>query len=733
MTLVLKRMRCVYCNNLLSRKTVRRHTAPFGGCNAREREARRKDTATQRLLNPDLTLEAERGRPKGRRPFSHRFPPASPPPFGSTPRSAARRPNPPLATALSGNNGVRGDNSTINTDLARDPPNPALEEFDALSQALPLHPELQFKTSGAGPSCLDNPLDRPGDVPPHPITNNPADPGVTLGEAEPWLRGLTAWQRVQNELVAELALRGFNYKIDTGITARAYSKLPRAFPTLEDLPTELVMRKRVAVLAGVQGVRIDMCVKSCIAFTDKYEHYRECTHCGKPRYETDPSNPDLERPVRTFLYIPLIPRLINLFRDKAMAAKLGYRGRYQLRPGIIRDIFDGLHYQRLRGRRVWTFKRNFSHHYFSMPTDIALGLSTDGFGPFKSSQQSCWPLLIFNYNLPPSIRFQLENVLCLGVIPDLAAGVPAWDGENERTFCLRVYLIVCFGDIPVVAKLMCMKGPGAKQPCRACKLAAIKHPDSTKYYTCLTRPFADNPSPYDLLNLPRRTHAEYVRQAVDVERSNTDTRKTERSKQFGVSGLSALADVPSLQFLESFPHDFMHAVFENVLVTLVNLWTGRGKFSDFGTGREEYRLKPGVWDAIGAACASSGDTIPSIFGCRVPNLAEKKRHVTAEACMLFATLIGPAFLYRQFTRQCYYDHFVQLIRLIRQCLQLEITEAALHEIRTGFADWVQEYERMYYRYKADRLMACTLPIHSLLHIADDILTMGPVCISKPGF
>ncbi|QRV91937.1 Transposase family tnp2 [Ceratobasidium sp. AG-Ba] len=740
---------CVFCNCFFSRKTVRRHAD--GGCSALERKAMRKGTVVQRLMNPDMTLEAER--PKRPQHYQRRNPPPPPPPIAYPPTSvAARQPNPPTADDQTTDPTVnertggpfaddlphapRVDNQS---DTARLPPNPAQEEFDALARELPRHPDFQFNTPGSGPSRLDNPLDRPLHLPPLGRTGALPDPGVTLGEAQPWLRGLTAWQILQNKLVAEVArgggpklhdsdmllVRRFNYKIDTGITARAYGKLPRAFPDLEGLPTELIMKKRAAVLAGVSGVRIHCCVNSCVAFTGKYELNDECPYCGKPRYKDDLEKPGLQRPVRTFLYIPLIPRLVNMYRDKDMADKLGYRGRYKTRPGIIRDIFDGLLYQRLCERRVRTYKRYFDHRYFSMPTNIALGLATDGFGPFKSSQQTCWPLILFNYNLPPSIRFQLEHILCLGVIPgpkepkeigtflqpligeleDLASGVAAWDAENERTFCLHAYLIVCFGDLQAVAKLMRMKGPGAERPCQACNILGVKHPDSTKYYACLSRPFAEDPIPYDPFNLPHRTHAQYVQQAVHVDTSATGTRHEERSKQFGINGLSALADIPSIEFPGSFPHDFMHTVFENVLVTLVNLWTSQGAYSEFGSGNEEYRLSSNVWEAIGAACAASGDTIPSAFGCRVPNLADKKR---------------------RFKRKCYYDHFVKLVRLLQDCLQLEITEDKLEEIRIGYADWVQEYERLYYQYKADRLQACTLPIHSLLHIADDIRTMGPV-------
>ena len=46
-----------------------------------------------------------------------------------------------------------------------------------------------------------------------------------------------------------------------------------------------------------------------------------------------------------------------------------------------------------------------SHEYFSGPRDIALGLSTDGFAPFKRHKSTAWPLVLFNYNLSPETQF----------------------------------------------------------------------------------------------------------------------------------------------------------------------------------------------------------------------------------------------------------------------------------------------------------------------------------------
>ena len=41
----------------------------------------------------------------------------------------------------------------------------------------------------------------------------------------------------------------------------------------------------------------------------------------------------------------------------------------------------------------------------------------DGFGPFKWRNKTAWPLIIFNYNIPPKERFQKKHIISLGTIP----------------------------------------------------------------------------------------------------------------------------------------------------------------------------------------------------------------------------------------------------------------------------------------------------------------------------
>jgi hypothetical protein len=453
-----------------------------------------------------------------------------------------------------------------------------------------------------------------------------------------------------------------------------------------------------------------------------------------------------------------------MYRHPQTAELLAYRSTREAIPHLVRDIFDGEHYQHLCQSRIVVDGETLRHNFFSLPMDIALGLSSDRFGPFKSRKKSCWPLLVFNYNLKPHIRFRLENLLCLGVIPgpqapkdigtylgplideleDLARGIPAYDSRHNRPFALHAYLIACFGDMPAVAKLMYMKGHNGKHPCRACRIGGVRNPnpapgdDNKTNYTPLSRPFTTGrhePRHIDPLELPRRMHDEFIMHAQQVVAAHNDAEEARRARHFGINALSPLSRLSSLDFPASFPHDFMHAMFENVIPLLIDLWTRSHKFATFGTGNEDYILDNDVWREIGTACAQSGATIPAVFGCRVPNLAQDRPQTTADL------------LRNRFNSRRYYDHLIRLIQLVDTCMAFELPRAEIEQVRKGFATWVVDFERcvnvydavqcihvsnrfysyrLYYRHAPDRLRVCTLPIHSLLHIADDIEAMGPV-------
>ncbi|KAE9386195.1 hypothetical protein BT96DRAFT_960625 [Gymnopus androsaceus JB14] len=237
------------------------------------------------------------------------------------------------------------------------------------------------------------------------------------------------------------------------------------------------------------------------------------------------------------------------------------------------------------------------------------------------------------------------------------------------------------GDMPAIAKLMCMKGVNGKYPCHACKLLAVSNnspvPAGQKAGKQSRYPALQCPDgfSYDPLALPLCTHSEFIAQAAQVDKALNKTTQDTQAKEFGINGLPTLTSLPSLSFPASFPHDFMHII-ENIIPVLVDHWTG--KFKGLDTGSEDYELMPLVWAAIGCGCVESSSTIPSSFGCR--NMVPFCHH--------------PGFhVQRRFKKKTYYDHFILLVKLIHKCLQFQLSTDEINDIEQGFAKWVEDYER----------------------------------------
>jgi hypothetical protein len=210
-----------------------------------------------------------------------------------------------------------------------------------------------------------------------------------------------------------------------------------------------------------------------------------------------------------------------------------------------------------------------------------------------------------------------------------------------------------------------------------------------------------------------------------VEAAHNDAEENRRARHFGINGLSPLSRLSSLDFPASFPHDFMHAMFENVVPMLIDLWTHSRKFVAFGTGDEDYVLGSDIWKDIGAACAQSGGTIPAVFGCRVPNPALERSQTTAESTLLFATLLAPALLRNCFKNRRYYDHFITLVQLIDTCMALELCETELRTLREGFADWVMEFERYVIIHG---ICTCMTELTNFINVADITDTLLTACV-----
>lgn len=497
-------------------------------------------------------------------------------------------------------------------------------------------------------------------------------------------------------------VRTFNFQVDMLLPDTTYQKLPYAWPQLGTFTTLFKLHSRMTELSGVKARLYDCCMNSCICYTGKYTSLDTCSFCNEPRFNRN------GKPRQTFKYIPFLPQLCARLSNCNHATELLYRADFEHRAKNIRDIFDASHYQGLLKTFVTVAGQYLGHKFFSDPRDIALGLSFDGFGPFKRRKHTCWPIILFNYNLPPEVRFKLSNLICVGVIPGpkqakdtdsflaplvdellaAAEGVRTYDAVKEEFFPLHVYLIVVFGDMPAVAKLMRMKGHNGVSPCRVCTILGISGPGSKTLYTPLHR---HDTTPYNPRQLPLRHHNEFIHQARLVDEAPTDSARDKLSRIYGIAGTPILAQLSSLSFPTSFPLDFMHLIYENVTKTLLDLWSG--DFKGMDDGIEEYTVEKAVWEGIGARCKASGNTIPAAFGSRVPNIATERSHFIAETWSFWTMFLGPVLLRNKFKKPIYYKHFVSLVHLLSICTQYEISKSEVDEVEEGMAKWVGEYER----------------------------------------
>ena len=516
------------------------------------------------------------------------------------------------------------------------------------------------------------------------------------------------------ELVARASLneaelkdvRAFNYFVTQGTTREAYEALRSAFPELEDISSIYLAQRTVAQLSGLSPKYVDCCVNSCCCYTGKYKMLQRCPFpdCNQPRYDEN------EQPRKQFQYLPIVPRLIALFLDKATAERMNYRHQHSETRDKekVTDIFDGTLYQKLCKQQVTVNGKTLPHRYFSDRRDIALGLSLDGFAPFKRRSNSAWPVILFNYNLPPDLRTHLDHILCYGIIPgpksvkdadsfliplydelaQLSEGVDrVLDVKSREFFVLRAYLILVFGDIPAISKLLMMKGHNGYCPCRWCEITGVRNLGEKVNYFPLHREEAR----CDPHTLQYRRYRRFIRQATKVITAKTTVESDRLSRKYGIKGLPGLFLLGSIRFPASFPFDFMHLVFENLVPNLLRHYTG--DFKGLDAGVESYELPKSTWEAIGDAAAQSGDTIPSDFGAQMPNIYAERSSMTAETWSTWIMYLGLVLLRDRFSKAAYYDHFSKLSNLVHLCVSYEMSRLDVEAIRVGFIEWVEEYEQ----------------------------------------
>ncbi|KAI0054433.1 hypothetical protein BV25DRAFT_1783161, partial [Artomyces pyxidatus] len=178
-------------------------------------------------------------------------------------------------------------------------------------------------------------------------------------------------------------LRQYAFKLRHNLTDAAYDELEFVFPSAE-VPSVKAAQTRIASLAGFKPQLYDCCSNSCLAYTGGHAALKQCPECKTPRYDAS------GRARKRFTYIPLIPRLRACAASPVVSAQMRYRAfEHTSQPDEINDVFDGEHYRTLCEQNVVVNGVELPRKFFDDPRDVALGLSTDGFAPFRRRKTTC--------------------------------------------------------------------------------------------------------------------------------------------------------------------------------------------------------------------------------------------------------------------------------------------------------------------------------------------------------
>ena len=172
--------------------------------------------------------------------------------------------------------------------------------------------------------------------------------------------------------------------------------LPFVFPS-EPIQTIDTCHSLLQFLSSLKPVKYHCCVNSCCCFTGPHADLLACSYCGEACYSSN------MKPRKYFNYLSFIPCLVTMYANPDKNKEMQYHAfEHSHSPNNITDIFNSHIYHHLLGTTVHIDGRSFHHNYFCDPRDIALGLSTDGFRPFKCCRATAWPIILFNYIQSPT-------------------------------------------------------------------------------------------------------------------------------------------------------------------------------------------------------------------------------------------------------------------------------------------------------------------------------------------
>jgi hypothetical protein len=165
-----------------------------------------------------------------------------------------------------------------------------------------------------------------------------------------------------------------------------------------------------------EAERIHCCFNGCQLFWGENVDAARCSECGEARFAGNGTTPR-----KVYYYVPLMPRIKNLFSVSATAELVRYPLWRRKYADVINDVQDST---------LWT-------DYFQpllgeeSDTNLALSLYADGIRLTESKQTSVTPLLINPLNVPPWVRYKRCFFWLTGLVPGRVRNFDCFLGKHH--------------------------------------------------------------------------------------------------------------------------------------------------------------------------------------------------------------------------------------------------------------------------------------------------------------
>ncbi|XP_019265558.1 PREDICTED: uncharacterized protein LOC109243116 [Nicotiana attenuata] len=211
---------------------------------------------------------------------------------------------------------------------------------------------------------------------------------------------------------------------------------------------------------------------SNVAFSDLLELLKEAFPFAKlPEWKSSNralTNASSKVPAKVLRYFPLKPRLQRIFMCPETAIAMRWHANERPNDENLRHPADG---------EAWKDFDSLHADFSKDPRNVRLGLSSDGFNPFRtmSISHSTWPVMLMKYNLSPWICMKPEYIMLSMIIPGPSSpgndidvylqpliaelkelwetGIETYDAETKQTFQMRAALLWTVSDFLALAML----------------------------------------------------------------------------------------------------------------------------------------------------------------------------------------------------------------------------------------------------------------------------------------